>query len=131
LRLTPEDRRRLLLIDDSEIIVAVMGAKLTDAGFDVRAVTSLRAFLNAVLDFRPHLIVTDLYMPEMSGAALTKWLRAQIRTSRTPIVICSSAPEVELSEVTRDAGADAFVSKEAGPEALARQLHSLCDDIVW
>ncbi len=126
-----DERRRLVLIDDSEIILAVMRAKLTEAGFEVRAVSSLRAFLNAVLDFRPHLIVTDLYMPEMSGAELTKWLRAQIQTARTPIVICSAAPEEELIEVTRDAGADAFVSKEAGPDALARQLHSLCDDIVW
>src|SRR5664279_18862 len=80
---------------------------------------------------RQHLIVTDLYMPEMNGAQLTKWLRAQVQTARTPIVICSAASEEELVEVTREVGADAFVSKEAGPDALAKQLHSLCDDIVW
>jgi CheY-like chemotaxis protein len=126
-----DERRRLVLIDDSPIILAVMRAKLTEAGFEVRAVSSLPAFLNAVLDFRPHLIVTDLYMPEMSGAELTKWLRAQIQTSRTPIVICSSAPEDELAEVVRDVGADAFVSKDEGPDALAARLGVLCDDIVW
>ena len=126
-----EDRRRLVVIDDSEIILAVMRARLTEAGFEVRAVSSLRSFLNAVLDFRPHLIVTDLYMPEMNGAELTKWLRAQIQTAKTPIVICSAASEEELIEVTREVGADAFVSKEAGPDALAARLHGLCDDIVW
>jgi len=126
-----DEKRRLVLIDDSEIILAVMRARLTEAGFEVRAVSSLRAFLNAVLDFRPHLIVTDLYMPEMNGAELTKWLRAQIQTSRTPIVICSAASEAELVEVTREVGADAYVSKEAGPDALAARLHGLCDDIVW
>lgn len=126
-----DDRRRLVLIDDSEIILAVMRAKLTEAGFDVRAVSSLPAFLNAVLDFRPHVIVTDLYMPEMSGAELTKWLRAHLQTAPTPIVIYSSAPEAELAAVTREVGADAYVSKEAGAETLAARLHALCDVIVW
>ena len=126
-----EEKRRLVLIDDSPIILAVIGARLTEAGFEVRAVSSLPAFLNAVLDFRPHLIVTDLYMPEMSGAELTRWLRAQVKTARTPVVILSAAPEAELARITAEVGADAFVSKEAGPDALAATLGALCDDIVW
>ncbi len=62
--------RRIVLIDDSEITLAVMQPILTESGFEVRAVSSLRKFINAVLDWKPHLIVTDLYMPEMSGADL-------------------------------------------------------------
>lgn len=123
--------RRIVLIDDSEIVLAVMGQKLADAGFEVRAVSKLPAFLNAVLDFRPHLIVTDLHMPEMSGADLTRWVRAQLRTAKTPVVILSAAPEDELARITAEVGADAFVSKEAGPDALAEKLNALCDDIVW
>lgn len=123
--------RRIVLIDDSPIVLAVMGAKLTEAGFEVRAVSALPAFLNAVLDFRPHLIVTDLHMPEMSGADLTRWVRAQLRTAKTPVVILSAAPEDELARITAEVGADAFVSKEAGPDALADKLNALCDDIVW
>jgi CheY-like chemotaxis protein len=85
---TTTERKRLVLIDDSEIVLAVMTPVLSDAGFDVRAVSSLRKFLNAVLDWKPHLIVTDLYMPEMSGAELCTWLRKQVETARTPVIIC-------------------------------------------
>ena len=76
-------------------------------------------------------IVTDLYMPDMSGAELCRWLRQQITTARTPIIICSSAPDRELEQVVRDAGADGFVSKQEGPEALPARLRALCEEIVF
>ena len=122
---------RLVLIDDSEIVLAVMVPVLTEAGFDVRAVSSLRKFLNVVLDWKPHLIVTDLYMPEMSGAELCTWLRKQVQTAKTPVIICSSAPDEELAEVARTAGADGYVSKQAGSDALPAKLHALCEEIIF
>jgi PleD family two-component response regulator len=126
-----DDKKRILLIDDSELILAAEEQVLTAAGFDVRAVSSLRRFINAVMDWQPHLIVTDLYMPDMAGDELCKWLRRQDATHRTPIIICSSASDEELAEVTRAVGADGFVSKNAGLEALPQRLRDLCDEIVW
>ena len=125
------DARRLVLIDDSELVLAVMTPVLAQAGFDVRAVSSLPRFLNAVIDWKPHLIVTDLYMPEMSGADLCTWLRNQVATARTPVIICSSAPDEELSHVARVVGADGYVSKDLGPEALAEKLQELCEEIIF
>lgn len=123
--------RRLVLIDDSEVVLAVLGPALIEAGFEVRAVSTLRQFLNVVLDWKPHVIVTDLYMPDMSGAALCNWLRAQIQTSKTPIIICSSAPDEELARVVEEVGADGFVSKQDGPEALGIRINELCEEILW
>jgi len=123
--------KRLVLIDDSEITLAVMVPILTAAGFEVRGVSSLRQFVNAVLDWKPHLVVTDLYMPEMSGAELCAWLRNQHETARTPVIICSSAPDEKLEEVARKVGADGYVSKQAGPEALPEKLHALCEEILF
>lgn len=122
---------RVVLIDDSELVLAVMKGALADAGFDVRAVTSLRKFVNAVMDWKPHLIVTDLHMPEMSGAQLCTWLRNQIVTARTPVIICSSAPDEELAGIAASVGADGYVSKVAGPTALPAKLHALCGEILF
>lgn len=125
------ERRKLLLIDDSEIVLAVETDLLSKAGFEVRAVSSLRAFLNALLDWKPHIIITDLYMPEMSGAELCQWLRQQVNTAKIPIVLCSSAPPAKLEEIARTIGADAYISKESGFAALPEKLHALCDEILW
>jgi two-component system, OmpR family, alkaline phosphatase synthesis response regulator PhoP len=125
------ERRKLLLIDDSEIVLAYEAALLSAAGFDVRAVSSLRSFQHTLSTWKPHLIVTDLYMPEMTGAELCQWLRQQITTARIPIVLCSSAPDEELQEVARAVGADAYLSKQEGLEQLPERLTQLCDEILW
>ena len=125
------ERRKLLLIDDSEIVLAVETELLSKEGFEVRAVSSLRAFLNALLDWKPHVIVTDLYMPEMSGVDLCQWLRQQVNTAKIPIVLCSSAPVAKLKEIANSVGADAYLSKENGLEALPARLHELCDESIW
>jgi CheY-like chemotaxis protein len=125
------ESRRLVLIDDSELTLAVMSSTLTKAGFEVRAVSSLRRFLNEVLDWKPDLIVTDLYMPEMSGAELCTWIKSQVQTAKTPVIICSSASDAELEEIARNVGADGYVSKQDGPEALPAKLHALCTEIVF
>lgn len=122
---------RLVLVDDSEIVLAVMTDVLVQAGFEVRAVSSLRQFLNVVLDWKPNLVVTDLYMPGMSGAELCAWLRKQVQTANIPVVICSSAGDDELQRVALEVGADGYVSKQAGPEALPARLHALMEEIVF
>ena len=122
---------RLVLVDDSEIVLAVMSDVLVKAGFEVRAASSLRQFLNLVLDWKPNLVVTDLFMPDMSGAELCTWLRKQVETSRIPVIICSSAPDDELARIAQEVGADGYVSKQAGPEALPAKLHALCEEIVF
>jgi DNA-binding response OmpR family regulator len=125
------DPIRVVLIDDSELVLAMMTGALTEAGFEVRAVSSLRKFVNAVMDWKPHLIVTDLYMPEMSGAQLCCWLRKHITTARTPVIICSSAADAELEQVATSVGADGYVSKGLGPQALPAKLHALCEEILF
>jgi chemotaxis family two-component system response regulator PixH len=122
---------RLILIDDSETVLTIMAQVLSDAGFEVRAMSSLRKFVNLVMDWNPHLIVTDLHMPDMSGAELCAWLRSHTQTARIPIVLCSSAPAAKLAEIAKQVGADGHVSKQAGADALCKQLQELCEQIVW
>jgi twitching motility two-component system response regulator PilH len=122
---------RLVLIDDSALVLEIMSSVLSDAGFEVRAMSSLRHFVNNVMDWNPHLIVTDLHMPDMSGAEVCAWLRKQMQTARIPIVFCSSAPESELKVLCQQVGADGYVSKQAGPEALAKRMLELCEQIVF
>ncbi len=130
--IAPAERSlRVLLIDDSEIVLEATSAMLANAGFEVRAVSSMQRFLNALLDWKPHVIVTDLHMPEMSGAELCAWIRRQMPTNRIPIVVYSSTPEHELEDIVRDSGADACVSKERGLMGVADRIRELCDGIVF
>ena len=58
-------------------------------------------------------------------------LRREVATARIPIVLCSSASDEELAVVARAVGADAYLSKLAGLDALPDRLNALCDEILW
>lgn len=125
------ERQKLLLIDDSEITLAIEKAILSRHGFAVQTTSSLNSFLELLEQWRPHVVITDVHMPGMSGDELCRWLRKQMTTSRIPIVLCSSLPESQLREMAMKIGADAYVSKDNGLDDLGDRLQSLCDEILW
>ena len=67
------------------------------------------------------MIVTDLYMPKMSGAGLCQWLRRQVATARIPIVaVLERARRAARRRSRAQVGADAYLSKLAGARRAAR-----------
>ena len=115
------DSRRLLLIYDSEIALAYSESLLTDAGFEVRAVSSLQAFQAVLADWKPHLIVTDLYMPEMNGAELVRWVRTGLN-SDMPIVVITTMGEVKDRERGMELGANGYLTKPVNQAELIKTV---------
>ena len=125
--------RKVLVIDDSEICREAEMAMLQMGGFDVRAAQDIVEFDRILESWNPEIILTDLQMPDIDGAALCKMLRARFKTARVPIVMFSSVDEVQLAEIAREAGADAYLSKNMGDGFLdlPDRLKALCEEIVF
>jgi len=123
--------KRVLILDDSEVSLALQAALLGMAGFHVRTVGSLAEFDALLGVWRPHIILTDLEMPDIDGATLCKKLRANPDTAKIPIVLFSGVDLPELATIAKQAGADAFLSKRSGYEDLPDRLVALCDEILW
>ncbi|MDD2902691.1 MAG: response regulator [Syntrophales bacterium] len=60
-------RRRILVVDDSGIIRALLAKYLIEAGFAVEVAEDGAAALDKYQGFRPHLTIMDLNMPRMGG----------------------------------------------------------------
>jgi CheY-like chemotaxis protein len=58
----------------------------------------------------PHLIISDLKMPQMNGLEFTSWLR-QTRFSCVPVVILTGSALLEDRAAAYRAGANSFASK--------------------
>jgi CheY-like chemotaxis protein len=76
-----------LVVDDSMIIRHTVCRFLEQRGFAVESASNGAEALLLAQRLRPCLIVTDLQMPQMSGAELITVLRANPRTSSIPIVV--------------------------------------------
>src|SRR3982750_4265188 len=69
--------RRILVVDDEPMVRALIARVLTDAGYEVVAVANGQAALDAARGAPPpfDIIVTNNYMPGLSGAELVQRVR--------------------------------------------------------
>jgi DNA-binding NarL/FixJ family response regulator len=66
--------------------------------------------LQQVREFKPHWVTMDVNMPGLHGFQSTEALRAELPSAR--VVIVSSFSETHYHQLSRTAGAVAFISKE-------------------
>ena len=126
-----EEKKRILLIDDSEITLAMEKAVLEARGYEVVATSTLLEFEKTLQTWKPHLILTDIHMPEATGADICKTLKNAYGTQDIPIVLFSSLPDSELSKLAEQAGADGYLSKANGLEAMGDKIDELVESIIW
>jgi CheY-like chemotaxis protein len=126
-----EEKRKILLIDDSEITLAMEKAVLEARGYEVVATSTLLEFEKVLQNWRPHVILTDIHMPEATGAEICRTLKNAYGTADIPIVLFSSLPDDELSKLAEQAGADGYLSKANGLEAMGDKIDELVESIIW
>jgi CheY-like chemotaxis protein len=107
---SPAGAYRLLVVDDEPAIRDVTAAMLTEEGFEVVTAQDGAEALDLLPLFRPHLVITDLRMPRMSGFELLKVLRQ--RFTRLPVIAVSGASPGD--GVSPTVIADAFLPKAGG-----------------
>lgn len=125
------ERRKILIIDDSEITLAMEKSVLEARGYEVQAAATLQEFEKLLKAFRPHLILTDIHMPEAKGTDICRTLKNEYGTQDIPIVLFSSLNDEELEKLAEQVGADGFLSKANGLEALGEKVDELVSSILW
>src|SRR3954454_22749514 len=128
---TVEQKRKILLIDDSEITLAMEKAVLEARGYEVVATSTLMEFESTLRTWRPDLILTDIHMPEAKGTDICRTLKNEYGTQDIPIVLFSSLGDEELGKLAEQVGADGFLSKANGLEALGEKTDELVAQIIW
>jgi DNA-binding NarL/FixJ family response regulator len=125
-------RRKVIVVDDSELTLATTAAYLTTScSYDVRTAASLAEFERQVAGWAPDIILTDESMPEVSGAALCHHLKNRADTAHVLVVLFSHLPDEELEVLAGRCGADGFCSKRHGMKRLGERIESLCEEVVW
>jgi CheY-like chemotaxis protein len=124
-------KKKILLLDDSEITLEMERAVLEERGYEVAVAGNLIEFQGLLDAFQPEVILTDLMMPDISGKDIVRVLKQDFHTERIPIVLFSSIPDEELAEIAEQAGADGYLSKSHGIERLGDMVDELVDSIIW
>ncbi len=124
---TSDGRRTALLVDDLELNLRLLGSMLRQFGIDALYAESGARALEILNTELPDLVLTDLWMPEMSGVELAERIAQNPRTARIPVVVVTA--DAQLSGELRDRFA-AMLSKPITPDCLRTMLGQLLPDAV-
>jgi CheY-like chemotaxis protein len=114
---------RVLLIDDSEMTIALLQSSLQKLGIIADCATDLAGIDVHLKQHAYQLIVVDVNMPEMYGDDVVEFLRVQ-KHIQARLILYSDAPEVELSARARRVGAHGTISKAHGLEASVQAIEA-------
>jgi CheY-like chemotaxis protein len=108
----------VLIADDVKLFLAAQRTLLEEAGLDVITVESGREALEQVRQRHPNLIMLDLHMPGMDGAATCAAIRQEPGLECTPIIVMSGRDSKEAQQRSANAGCSEFVVKPDKAEDL-------------
>jgi two-component system NtrC family sensor kinase len=125
----PGDRRgdeagrpRILVIDDSATVRQMLREALEENGYEVLAAGSGLEGLRLAAGARAAAVVVDGGLPDIDGATVIRRLRLDAALRGLPCLLLTASDDASAELGALEAGADAFVRKDADPSVVLAKL---------
>jgi len=116
---------RVLVADDDEDILALVGNVLAKAGYDVTKASNGAEALERVRSVRPRVAVLDVAMPELDGVEVLRSLRADPETSDIPVILLTARAQEADVKLGYAEGASKYLRKPFSPRELVELVREL------
>ncbi|NEP14663.1 MAG: response regulator [Symploca sp. SIO2C1] len=115
-------QRRILVVDDQPENRLLLLNMLEPLGFEVVTAENGQQGVTIATEYRPDLILTDLFMPVQTGFTMVTVLREMPAINDVPIIALSASAFSVVMAETQRIGCDAFLSKPIEEEELLALL---------
>jgi two-component system phosphate regulon response regulator PhoB len=118
-------RERILVIDDEDDLLDLVGYNLTREGYRVNTARTGEEAFKRIREESPDLIILDLMLPGIDGFDVCKQLKSNPRTASIPIVMLT-AKTAEADQIAGlELGSDDYVSKPFSPSVLLARIKAV------
>ena len=117
----------MLVVDDEADARDLLQTVLADAGANVQTADSAQAALATLPRFRPHVLVSDIGMPELDGYQLIERVKAlpdRLGRNIASIALTAYTRQVDKSKALA-MGFDAHIGKPVNPSDLVAAVANL------
>lgn len=115
--------KKILIVDSDEQVTAVLELKLKKENYDVRTLSGSVNALKTLKEFKPHLIISEMVLPELSGVDFLKRVKMNPETRDIPFIFLSSSRVVEDKILAHEMGAEAFFMKPVLIKVLINRIN--------
>ncbi len=116
---------RVLVAEDDTHVAGMMSSLLSKEGYQVQCAPNGREAWEYAQREKPHLLITDVVMPEMTGLELIRRLRENVTTAFIPAIILSQKKDVEDRIQGYEAGTDDFIPKPFENKEMRLRIRSV------
>jgi len=115
-------RRKALIVDDSQAILDALGSAFEEAGWEVTAAMDGEEVFRKMASTSPDALLLDIYMPKLNGADVCRLVKAHPHWKKTHVVLMSSRITDREIDMYRRIGADEILKKPLDPAAVVAMV---------
>ena len=119
------DAPLILLVEDEPAIATMVRYNLQKHGFRVDEAVDGAEALARIAEERPDLVLLDWMLPAMSGLEVCRQIRRSAATRDLPVIMLTARAEDADAVRALNTGADDYVTKPFGVEALLARIRAL------
>jgi two-component system, OmpR family, KDP operon response regulator KdpE len=128
------NKKKILVVDDSQVILATTSMKLRAAGYEVLTAEDGSAAVGAVRTQKPDLILLDISFPPdiahgggvaWDGFLIMEWFRRLEGAKQTPVIVISGGDPAKYRARALQAGAAEYFQKPIKPDELLSVIRQL------
>ena len=101
---------RVLIVDDDADIADYINQELSSR-YHCSVCHNGKDALDQILKNPPHLVISDVLMPEMSGIELTKRIKANVNINHIPVILVTALSDTQSNVEGLNVGAAAYLTK--------------------
>lgn len=115
--------KKILLVEDEEIIVNLLQRKLTKAGYEASVARDGEEGLRAIREVRPDLILLDIVMPKKGGFEVMEEMQEDPELRKIPVIIISNSGQpVELDRAQKLGVRDWLIKTQFDPQEVIDKI---------
>lgn len=122
---TGTEKNRILICDDSSTVSRLINSRLSRLGLETQVAATGKEVLAIFPDFKPHLLILDIILPDLNGAEVLKEIRRMEQENQVKVILISVKGLGEKAQVLKELGYDDFIKKPISLERLEQSVKRL------
>lgn len=106
-----KDKGWALIVDDDEDLRDLLSFNVEKMGYETHLVENTVKARAWLAKHEPAIVILDVMMPDGNGLDLCRWIRAEPRLERVPVLMTSALKDLETAQDALELGAVDFLQK--------------------
>lgn len=114
--------KKILLIEDQELIISLLQRKLIGSGYDVALARDGEEGIKKIKETNPDLILLDIIMPKLGGFEVMEKMQEEGLKNIPIIIISNSGQPVELDRAQKLGAKDWLIKTNFDPQEVVDKV---------